>query len=172
MKTKAGWIKISLVMMLVCGVLFSADAQTMTGKDLAGSAGLSENHTTLLAALKAAGLADQATKAGPFTVFAPENSAFDALPAGTVETLLKPENKKMLSGILLYHVVQGAVMAADLKDGQKVKTVNGDMLTIRMKDGKVMIEDAKGGMATVTTADIKATNGVVHSIDTVLMPLK
>ncbi len=162
----------TLALVLGCGVLLSANAQTMTGKDLAGSAGLSENHTTLLAALKAAGLADQATKAGPFTVFAPENSAFDALPAGTVDMLLKPENKKTLSGILLYHVVQGSVMAADLKDGQKVKTVNGDMLTVRMKDGKVMIEDAKGGMATVTTADIKATNGVVHSIDKVLMPSK
>lgn len=159
-------------MMLGCVVMMGANAQTMTGKDLAASAGLSENHSTLLAALKAAGLADQATKKGPFTVFAPENSAFEALPDGTVETLLKPENKKMLSGILLYHVVQGSVMSSDLKDGQKVKTVNGDMLTVRMKDGKVMIEDAKGGMATVTAADIKATNGVVHSIDTVLMPSK
>lgn len=162
----------TLALVLGCGVLLSANAQTMTGKDLAGSAGLSKNHTTLLAALKAAGLADQATKTGPFTVFAPDNAAFDALPAGTVDMLLKPENKKTLSGILLYHVVQGSVMAADLKDGQKVKTVNGDMLTVRMKDGKVMIEDAKGGMATVTTADIKATNGVVHSINTVLMPSK
>jgi uncharacterized surface protein with fasciclin (FAS1) repeats len=164
--------QMTLAIVLGFGVVLSANAQTMTGKDLAGSAGLSENHTTLLAALKAAGLADQATKSGPFTVFAPENSAFEALPAGTVETLLKPENKKTLSGILLYHVVQGSVMAADLKDGQKVKTVNGDMLTVRMKDGKVMIEDAKGGMATVTAADIKATNGVVHSINTVLMPSK
>lgn len=164
--------RMTLALVLGCGVLLSANAQTMTGKDLAGSAGLSDNHTTLLAALKAAGLADQATKSGPFTVFAPENSAFDALPAGTVDMLLKPENKKTLSGILLYHVVQGSVMAADLKNGQKVKTVNGDMLTVRMKDGKVMLEDAKGGMATVTTADIKATNGVVHSIDKVLMPSK
>jgi uncharacterized surface protein with fasciclin (FAS1) repeats len=172
MKTKLAWMKISAALVMTFGILFSVQAQTMTGKDLAGSAGLSPNHSTLLAALKAAGLADQATKAGPFTVFAPENSAFDALPAGTVDMLLKPENKKMLSGILLYHVVQGSVMPADLKDGQKVKTVNGSMLTVRMKDGKVMLEDAKGGMATVTTADIKATNGVVHSIDTVLMPGK
>ncbi|MPR32621.1 fasciclin domain-containing protein [Salmonirosea aquatica] len=172
MKTKLGWMKIGTMMLLACGVMLCANAQTMTGKDLAGSAGMSENHTTLLAALKAAGLADQATKAGPFTVFAPENSAFEALPAGTVETLLKPENKKMLSGILLYHVVQGSVMSSDLKDGQEIKTVNGGMLTVRMKDGKVMLEDAKGGMATVNTADIKATNGVVHSIDTVLMPSK
>ena len=172
MKTKLMWMRIGAMMMVACGVLFSAQAQKMTEKDLAGSAGMSANHSTLLAALKAAGLADQATKAGPFTVFAPENSAFAALPAGTVETLLKPENKKTLSGILLYHVVQGSVMSSALKNGQKIKTVNGDMLTVRMKDGKVMLEDAKGGMATVTTADIKATNGVVHSIDTVLMPSK
>lgn len=173
-KMKKGTILwgMTLALVLGCGVLFSANAQTMTGKDLAGSAGLSKNHTTLLAALKAAGLADQATKTGPFTVFAPDNAAFDALPAGTVDMLLKPENKKTLSGILLNHVVQGSVMAADLKDGQKIKTVGGDMLTVRMKGGKVMIEDAKGGMATVTTADIKATNGVVHSIDKVLMPSK
>lgn len=170
MKNGTILLRMTLALVLGCGVLFSANAQTMTGKDLAGSAGLSENHTTLLAALKAAGLADQATKTGPFTVFAPDNAAFDALPAGTVDMLLKPENKKTLSGILLYHVVQGSVMAADLKDGQKIKTVNGATLTVRMKDGKVMLEDTKGGMATVTTADIKATNGVVHSIDAVLMP--
>lgn len=109
----------------------------------------------------------------PFTVFAPANSAFETLPDGTVETLLKPANNKMLSGIkLLYHVVQGSVLSSDLKDGQKIKTVNGDMLTVHMKDGKVMLENAKGGMATVATADIKATNGVGHSIETVLMPTK
>lgn len=164
--------KISLSLMLALGVVVSANAQTATGKDLAGSAGLSENHTTLLAALKAAGLADKASAAGPFTVFAPDNAAFEKLPDGTVATLLKPENKKMLSGILLYHVVSGAVMSSDLKDGQVISTVQGDKLTVRMKDGKVMLEDAKGGMSTVTLADIKATNGVVHSIDSVLMPGK
>lgn len=164
--------KISLSLMLALGVVVSANAQTATGKDLAGSAGLSENHTTLLAALKAAGLADKASAAGPFTVFAPDNAAFEKLPDGTVATLLKPENKKMLSGILLYHVVSGAVMSSDLKDGQVISTVQGDKLTVRIKDGKVMLEDAKGGMSTVTLADIKATNGVVHSIDSVLMPGK
>lgn len=164
--------KISLSLMLALGVVVSANAQTATGKDLAGSAGLSENHTTLLAALKAAGLADKASAAGPFTVFAPDNAAFEKLPDGTVATLLKPENKKMLSGILLYHVVSGAVMSSDLKDGQVISTVQGDKLTVRMKDGKVMLEDAKGGMSVVTLADIKATNGVVHSIDSVLMPGK
>jgi uncharacterized surface protein with fasciclin (FAS1) repeats len=172
MKKQTTLWKMTLAMMLGCVVMLSANAQTMTGKDLAGSAGLSENHSTLLTALKAAGLAEQASTPGPFTVFAPDNAAFDALPDGTVATLLKPESKKTLSGILLYHVVQGSVMSKDLKNGQKIKTVNGDMLTVRMKGGKVMLEDAKGGMATVTTADIKATNGVVHSIDTVLMPSK
>lgn len=164
--------KISLSLMLALGVVVSANAQTATGKDLAGSAGLSENHTTLLAALQAAGLADKASAAGPFTVFAPDNAAFEKLPDGTVATLLKPENKKMLSGILLYHVVSGSVMSSDLKEGQVISTVQGDKLTVRMKDGKVMLEDANGGMSVVTLADIKATNGVVHSIDSVLMPGK
>jgi uncharacterized surface protein with fasciclin (FAS1) repeats len=172
MKMRSIVSKISLSIMLALGVMVSANAQTATGKDLAGSAGLSENHTTLLAALKAAGLADKASAAGPFTVFAPDNAAFNKLPDGTVATLLKPENKKMLSDILLYHVVMGSVMSSDLKSGQVITTVQGDKLTVRMKNGKVMLEDAKGGMSTVTLADIKATNGVVHSIDTVLMPGK
>jgi uncharacterized surface protein with fasciclin (FAS1) repeats len=172
MKKGSIFTNFAVAILLGCGVLVSAHAQTSTGKDLGGSAGLSANHTTLLAALKAAGLADQASAQGPFTVFAPENSAFAALPAGTVDNLLKPENKKTLSGILLYHIVQGAVMSSDLTNGQVITTVQGDKLTVRMKDGKVMLEDAKGGMATVTAADIKATNGVVHSIDTVLMPSK
>lgn len=164
--------KISLIAMMAFGILFNASAQKATNKDLAGSAGLSENYSTLLAALKAAGLADKASDKGPFTVFAPDNAAFDKLPNGTVATLLKPENKKMLSGILLYHVVMGSVMSSDLKNGQVITTVQGDKLTVRMKNGKVMLEDAKGGMSTVTVADIKATNGVVHSVDTVLMPSK
>ena len=172
MKMRSIVSKISLSIMLALGVMVSANAQTATGKDLAGSAGLSENHTTLLAALKAAGLADKASAAGPFTVFAPDNAAFNKLPDGTVATLLKPENKKMLSDILLYHVVMGSVLSSDLKSGQVITTVQGDKLTVRMKNGKVMLEDAKGGMSTVTLADIKATNGVVHSIDTVLMPGK
>lgn len=172
MKKVTLFTKISLAMILAFGVLVNVNAQTATGKDLAGSAGLSENHTTLLAALKAAGLDDKASAKGPFTVFAPDNAAFDKLPDGTVATLLKPENKKTLSGILLYHVVQGSVMSSDLKNGQVITTVQGDKLTVRMKDGKVMLEDAKGGMSTVTAADIKATNGVVHSVDSVLMPSK
>ena len=143
-----------------------------TNKDLAGSAALSTEHTTLLTALKAAGLAEQAKAKGPFTVFAPDNAAFAKLPAGTVDNLLKPANKKQLSKILTYHVVPGNVMAADLKDGQTIKTVQGESLTVSLEGGTVTIRDAKGGSATVTTPDIKATNGTVHSIDAVLMPAK
>jgi uncharacterized surface protein with fasciclin (FAS1) repeats len=171
-----------LAALLYVGTTETASAQTSmpaaksatasTGKDLAASAALSPNHTTLLKALQAAGLADKAKGAGPYTVFAPDNAAFDKLPAGTVATLLQPANKKKLAGILSYHVVSGSVMAADLKDGQVIKTVQGESLTVGVQGGKVTLKDAKGGTATVTQADIKTTNGVVHSIDTVLMPAK
>ncbi len=125
----------------------------------------SADHTTLVAAVKAAELVETLKGAGPFTVFAPTNAAFAALPAGTVESLLTPEKKADLSKILTYHVVPGAVMAADLTDGQKVMTVQGQELTVSIKDGKVMINGAN-----VTTADLKGSNGVVHVIDAVLMP--
>ncbi|GAB3232842.1 fasciclin domain-containing protein [Hymenobacter seoulensis] len=154
------------------GATTSATTAASTGKDLAASAGLSSNHTTLLKALQAAGLADQAKGAAPYTVFAPDNAAFAKLPAGTLTTLLKPANKKQLAGLLSYHVVAGNVMAADLTDGQVIKTVQGESLTVSLAGGTVKIKDAKGGTATVTQPDIKATNGVVHSIDTVLMPAK
>jgi uncharacterized surface protein with fasciclin (FAS1) repeats len=147
-------------------------AAASTGKDLAGSAALSPNHTTLLKALQASGLATQAKGAGPYTVFAPDNAAFDKLPAGTLTTLLKPASKKQLAGLLSYHVVSGNVMAADLKDGQVIKTVQGESLTVGVQGGTVTLKDAKGGTATVTKPDIKTTNGTVHSIDTVLMPSK
>ncbi|WP_375433891.1 fasciclin domain-containing protein [uncultured Hymenobacter sp.] len=147
-------------------------AGASTGKDLAGSAALSPKHTTLLKALQAAGLAEQAKGAGPYTVFAPDNAAFDKLPPATLATLLKPASKKQLAKILSYHVVSGNVMAADLKDGQVIKTVQGESLTVGVQGGSVTIKDAKGGTATVTQPDIKTTNGVVHSIDTVLMPAK
>lgn len=149
-----------------------ATASASTGKDLAASAALSPDHSTLLKALSAAGLADKAKEAGPYTVFAPDNAAFDKLPAGTLTTLLQPANKKKLAGLLSYHVVQGSVMAADLKDGQTVKTVQGESLKVNVRGGTVTLTDAKGGTATVTKADIKTTNGVVHSVDTVLMPTK
>lgn len=125
----------------------------------------SPDHTTLVAAVQAAGLAETLSGEGPFTVFAPTNAAFEALPAGTVEGLLKPESKDALTGILTYHVVAGNVMSGDLSDGQVVTTVNGQTLTVSIKDGKVMI-----GGATVVAADLAGSNGVVHVIDSVLLP--
>ncbi len=125
----------------------------------------SADHTTLVAAVKAAGLVETLSGAGPFTVFAPTNAAFEKLPKGTVESLLTPEKKADLTGILTYHVVAGSVKAADLTDGQMVKTINGKELKVTIKDGKVMI-----GGANVVAADLVAGNGVVHVIDAVLLP--
>ncbi|WP_297337705.1 fasciclin domain-containing protein [Algoriphagus sp.] len=125
----------------------------------------SPDHTTLVAAVKAAELVETLSGDGPFTVFAPTNAAFEALPAGTVEDLLKPENKEKLTGILTYHVVAGNVLSGDLSDGQVVTTLNGQELTVSIADGKVSI-----GGATVVAADLEGTNGVVHVIDTVLLP--
>jgi len=134
-------------------------------KDVVDVAISSPDHTTLVSAVTAAGLVETLKGAGPFTVFAPTNAAFSALPAGTVESLLTPEKKADLTSILTYHVVAGSVMAADLKDGQKVVTLQGEELTVSVKDGKVMINGAN-----VTTADLAGSNGVVHVIDAVLMP--
>ena len=122
---------------------------------------------TLAAALGAAGLVDTLKGPGPFTVFAPTDEAFAKLPAGTVENLLKPENKDQLTAILTYHVVPGRVMAADVVKLKEAKTVNGKMLNIKMKGDAVMINDAK-----VTATDIAASNGVIHVIDTVILPPK
>ena len=127
----------------------------------------SPDHTTLVAAVTAAGLVETLQGAGPFTVFAPTNAAFAALPAGTVEGLLKPAKKAALTGILTYHVVAGAVKAADLKDGQKVKTLQGEELIVSIKEGKVKINGAN-----VVAADLESGNGVVHVIDGVLLPKK
>lgn len=121
--------------------------------------------STLVAAVKAGELVDVLKGDGPFTVFAPTNEAFAKLPAGTVENLLKPENKAKLVAVLTYHVVPGKVMSSDLKDGMKAKTAQGSEVTISLKDGKAMVNNA-----TVTTADIEASNGVVHVIDTVILP--
>ena len=142
-------------------------ANMVPSKDIVDNAAGSADHTTLVAAVKAAGLVETLKSAGPFTVFAPTNAAFAALPAGTVDNLLKAENKAKLTGILTYHVVAGAVKASDLKDGQKIKTVQGEELTVSIKDGKVMINGA-----TVTIADVISSNGVTHVIDAVLMPKK
>ena len=137
----------------------------------------SPDHTTLVAAVKAAGLVDTLSGPGPFTVFAPTNEAFAKLPAGTVDTLVKPENKAMLTGILTYHVVSGAMtskqIAAAIKAGggkAVLTTVQGEPLTASMMGGKLMLTDAKGGMSTVTIKDVMQSNGVIHVIDTVLMP--
>ncbi|MFC3414228.1 fasciclin domain-containing protein [Algoriphagus hitonicola] len=125
----------------------------------------SPDHTTLVAAVQAAELVETLSGDGPFTVFAPTNAAFEALPAGTVEDLLKPENKETLTGILTFHVVSGNVLSSDLSDGQVVTTLNGQELTVSIVDGNVSI-----GGANVVAADLEGTNGVVHVIDTVLLP--
>ena len=161
----------------------SAFAQVMVGgapmlasKDIIDNAVNSKDHTTLVAAVKAAGLVDTLKGPGPFTVFAPTNAAFAALPAGTVDTLLKPENKAMLSGILTYHVVSGkmdaAALAKAIADGKgtaMLKTVAGGTLTAKAAGGKVMVMDEKGGSATVTIADVYQSNGVIHVVDKVLL---
>ncbi len=121
--------------------------------------------STLVAALKAAGLVDTLSGAGPFTVFAPTNAAFEKLPAGTVETLLKPENKDQLTAILTYHVVSGKVLAADVVKLSSAKTVQGGEVTIKVDGGKVMVDGAN-----VTATDIAGSNGVIHVIDSVIMP--
>ena len=147
-------------------------ANMVPSKDIVDNAAGSADHTTLVAAVKAAGLVETLKGAGPFTVFAPTNAAFTALPAGTVDNLLKPENKATLAKILTYHVVAGSFKSTDLKDGQKLKTVQGEELTIHYKDSKWMVHDAKGGMANITIADVISSNGVTYVIDAVLMPKK
>ncbi|AXS41024.1 fasciclin domain-containing protein [Breoghania sp. L-A4] len=146
-------------------------------KNIVENAVNSKDHTTLVAAVKAAGLVDTLSGEGPFTVFAPTNDAFAALPEGTVETLLKPENKDMLTKILTCHVVAADAMSsainkmvADDGGAHPVKTVGGCEFTAMTKDGKIMIEDGKGNVATVTIADVEQSNGVIHVIDTVLLP--
>jgi uncharacterized surface protein with fasciclin (FAS1) repeats len=147
-------------------------------KNIVENAVNSKDHTTLVAAVKAAGLVDTLSGKGPYTVFAPTNAAFEKLPKGTVDTLVKPENKKMLTGILTYHVVAGDLSGADLakqvKDGggkAMLKTASGGQLTVMdAGGGKLSITDAKGGKSMVTIADVNQSNGVIHVVDTVLMP--
>ncbi|AVT79097.1 fasciclin domain-containing protein [Rhodopseudomonas sp. P1] len=139
-------------------------------KNIVENAVKSKDHTTLVAAVKAAGLVKTLEGKGPFTVFAPTNMAFDKLPAGTVDTLVKPENKKQLTKILTYHVVPGKLEAADLTDGKKLKTVEGETLTVKRMGDQVMLIDAKGGSSTVTIPNVNQSNGVIHVIDTVLLP--
>lgn len=146
-------------------------------KNIVENAVNSKDHTTLVAAVKAADLVETLQGNGPFTVFAPTNAAFEKLPAGTVETLLKPENKTKLQTILTYHVVAGKHSASDImKDIKKgngkatYKTVSGGTITATMKGKKVMLMDENGGMATVTIADVNQSNGVIHVIDSVVLP--
>ena len=135
-------------------------------RDIVDNAVGSNDHTTLVAAIKAAGLVDTLKGKGPFTVFAPTNEAFNKLPAGTVDTLVKPENKAKLTGILTYHVVAGSYRSSDIKEGMTLTTVNGQKLTFSMKDGKWWINDS----AMIEIADVISSNGVTHVIDTVLLP--
>ncbi len=163
---------------------FAKEATVMVGgapmfpsKNIIQNAVNSKDHTTLVAAVKAADLVDTLSGKGPFTVFAPTNDAFAKLPAGTVDTLLKPENKGQLTQVLTYHVVPGRITANDLvemikKGGGKatLKTVEGAELTFEMKDGAIWVWDAKGDAAKITIKNVMQSNGVIHVIDTVLLP--
>lgn len=149
-----------------------SEATTMVGgaamypsKDIVSNVSNASNLTTLVAAVKAADLVTTLQGPGPFTVFGPDNNAFAKLPAGTVDTLVKPENKSKLTSILTYHVVPGIYKTSDLKDGQMLKTVNGQDLKVTVKDGKTMINGAM-----IETPNVLQSNGVAHVIDTVLMP--
>ncbi|MCL4107260.1 UNVERIFIED_CONTAM: hypothetical protein GTU68_017144 [Idotea baltica] len=153
----------ALAILAVAGLTVSAVADN-NEKNIVEVAAGNKDFSTLVAAVKAAGLAETLSGEGPFTVFAPTNAAFEKLPEGTVEMLLKPENKEKLVAILTYHVVPAKVMAADVKT-MMAPTVNGTEASVKVEDGKVMIDGA-----TVTATDIKATNGVVHVIDSVIMP--
>jgi uncharacterized surface protein with fasciclin (FAS1) repeats len=146
-------------------------------KNIVENAVNSKDHTTLVAAVKAAGLVDTLMSAGPFTVFAPTNAAFAKLPAGTVETLVKPENKDTLTSILTYHVVSGRITSADIakkikmgKGTATLTTVQGEMLTAKMMGKKLVLTDTKGGKSTVTIANVMQSNGVIHVVDSVLLP--
>ncbi len=186
--------KITIAAFLLGTVAFSASAQdakmnskeatVMVGgaamypsKNIVDNAINSKDHTTLVAAVSAAGLVETLQSAGPFTVFAPVNSAFEKLPAGTVDNLLKPENKAALQGVLTYHVVPGRLNAKDLKSWVKkgggsaeLKTVQGGKLWIMEKDGQWWLKDENGGMAKITIADVNQSNGVIHVIDSVVLP--
>jgi uncharacterized surface protein with fasciclin (FAS1) repeats len=172
-----------LSMTALSGAVFAQDnpmvggAAMMADKDIIDNAVNSADHTTLVAAVQAAGLVETLKGAGPFTVFAPVNAAFEALPAGTVDTLLMPENKDQLVGVLTYHVIAGKIAAADvvkaIQDGGgtfKAATVQGGELTFTLDGDMVKITDAAGGVATVTIADVMQSNGVIHVIDKVLLP--
>lgn len=170
-------ISLSAVSAAAMADVMVGGAPMLPSKDIIDNAVNSKDHTTLVAAVKAAGLVETLKGPGPFTVFAPTNAAFDALPAGTVDTLLKPENKEMLTTILTYHVVPGkwdaAALSKMIKDGKgkaMIKTVSGGALTAKSSGKKIMLTDEKGGTATVTIPNVYQSNGVIHVIDKVLLP--
>jgi len=159
------------------GPSFAGDRTVMVGgaamypsKNIVENAVHSRDHTTLVAAVKAAGLVDTLEGAGPYTVFAPTNAAFGKLPKGTVATLVKPENKATLTKILTYHVVPGKFEASDLTDGKTLITVEGEPLTVRNSGGHISIIDAKGDVSMVTIPNVNQSNGVIHVVNSVLMP--
>ena len=157
--------KLAAVAATVISIAVGSASAYAADKDIVDTAVAAGQFKTLAAALTAAGLVDTLKGPGPFTVFAPTDGAFAKLPAGTLDTLLKPESKAKLTAILTYHVVAGKVMAADVVKLKEAKTVNGAMVAVKVDGGNVMINNAK-----VTTADIAASNGVIHVIDTVLLP--
>ena len=159
------------------GTVMVGGAAMYPNRNIVENAVNSRDHTTLVAAVKAAGLVDTLSSAGPFTVFAPTNAAFAKLPAGTVDTLLQPANQSMLQSVLTYHVVPGRLTAADLMarikagNGQaRLTTVQGGTLTARMMGNKIMLTDAKGGMSHVTQGNVMQSNGVIHVTDGVSLP--
>jgi uncharacterized surface protein with fasciclin (FAS1) repeats len=190
MKTQSLVLRLSTGAMLAAGLVLSqvpfalaqspvtvGGAPMYANKNIIQNAVNSKDHTTLVAAVKAAGLVETLSGKGPFMVFAPTNAAFDMLPKGTVETLLKPANKKKLVKILTSHVVGKAVMAdaitkmvADDKGAHPIKTLSGAMLIAKTVNGKLTLTDENGGVATVTIADVTQSNGVIHVVDHVLLP--
>ncbi len=160
---KRNLLSLSLALLMIVGLAGGATASNNADMDIVDTAVAAGSFETLVAAVQAAGLVDTLKGEGPFTVFAPTDEAFAKLPAGTVEALL--QDKAKLASILTYHVVAGKVMAADVVNMTSATTVNGESISIHVMDGKVMINDA-----TVTTTDIETTNGVIHVIDTVILP--
>jgi uncharacterized surface protein with fasciclin (FAS1) repeats len=170
-------ISLKKSIMLIALSIFSIGAFAQTQSDIVGVAVSSKDHTTLVAAIKSAGLVETLQGKGPFTVFAPTNEAFVKLPAGTLESLLKPENKAKLTAVLTNHVVAGNLTAKDVteaitkgKGKATLTAVGGGKITASIVGGKVILTDEKGGNSTITTTDLKATNGVIHVINTVLLP--
>ncbi len=169
--------KLLMLLALICGMSALAIAQDNATPDVVDIAISSADHSTLVAAVQAAGLVETLKGEGPFTIFAPVNSAFDKLPEGTVATLLQPENKATLAKILTYHVVAGrldsaAVVAALQAGGGKtsVTTVSGGTLNVLLEDGRVFLQDENGNKAAITAVDLNGSNGVIHVIDTVVLP--